>query len=101
MAVFGSDETLYLCCSFYEAPDFSAISKDGTLLNQINNITGDHSEATSIRYLGSQIAITCYEEYGNTIYLIDLNDFSYHKREYDERLDWYGGIYDLQNMKSN
>mgnify|MGYP004533021439 FL=1 len=95
MAVFGSDETLYLCCSFYEAPDFSAISKDGTLLNQINNITGDHSEATSIRYLGSQIAITCYEEYGNTIYLIDLNDFSYHKREYDERLDWYGGIYDF------
>ena len=95
MTVFGADETLYLCCSFYEAPDFSAISKDGVILNQIDNITGDYSEATDIRYLGTQIAITCYEEYGNEIYLIDLNDFSYHKREYDERLDWYRGIYDF------
>lgn len=95
MTVFGEDGTLYLSCSFYEAPDFVAINKDGIILKQIDNITDDYSETTNIRYLGKQIAVTCYEEYGDTIYLISLDDFSYHKRDYDEKLDWYGGIFDF------
>lgn len=96
ITVFGSDGTLYLACSFSEAPDFTAISEDGEILNQIDNITGDYSEVTDIRYLGKQVAVTCYEESGDTIYLIDLDDFSYHKRAYDEKLDWYGGISDFK-----
>lgn len=98
--VFGSDGTLYLACSFSEAPDFTAISEDGEILDQIDNITGDYSEVTDIRYLGKQVAVTCYEEVGDTIYLVDLDDFSCHKRAYDEKLDWYGGISDFEDYEA-
>lgn len=98
--VFGSDGTLYLACSFSEAPDFTAISEDGEILDQIDNITGDYSEVTDIRYLGKQVAVTCYEEAGDTIYLVDVDDFSCHKRAYDEKLDWYGGISDFENYEA-
>lgn len=98
--VFGADGTLYLACSFSEAPDFTAISGDGKILNQTENITGDYSEVTGIRYLGKQAAVTCYEESGDTIYLIDLENFSCHKRAYDEKLDWYGGISDFRDYEA-
>ncbi|MDO5797787.1 MAG: YARHG domain-containing protein [Eubacteriales bacterium] len=98
--VFGADGTLYFACSFSEAPDFTAISEDGKILDQIDNITGDYSEVTDIRYLGNQVAVTCYEDSGDTFYLIDLDDFSYHKREYQEKLDWYGGIYDFTEYEA-
>mgnify|MGYP000727308272 CR=1 FL=1 len=69
-------------------------------MNQIDNITGDYSEVTDIRYLGKQVAVTCYEEAGDTIYLVDVDDFSCHKRAYDEKLDWYGGISDFENYEA-
>lgn len=95
MSVFGSDGTLYLSCQIDEAPDFIAINEEGTILNQVDEISDDYLQNTGIRYLGQQIAITCYGDNGDTIYLINLGDYSYYERGFDDELDWYGGITDF------
>ena len=97
ITAFGADGALYVSCE--EGIDFTALSKDGEILTQIDNIAGEYIEPTDIRYLGKQVALTFYGSYGNESYLINLDDFSYHKREYNEKLDWYGGISDFSGFK--
>lgn len=38
-------------------------------------------DVTDIEYLGNQVAVTLYDETDPPVYLINLDDFSYYRRE--------------------
>ena len=78
-AAFGDDGSLYIGC--YEGIDFVAIDKNGNILCTIDRLSDEYVDVTDIEYLGNQVAVTLYDETDPPVYLINLDDFSYYRRE--------------------
>jgi uncharacterized protein YjiK len=76
---FGDDGSLYIGC--YEGIDFVAIDKNGNILCTIDRLSDEYVDVTDIEYLGNQVAVTLYDETDPPVYLINLDDFSYYRRE--------------------
>lgn len=82
---FGDDGTLYIGC--YEGIDFVAIDKNGNILCSIDRLSDEYVDVINIEYLGNQVAVTLYDETDPPVYLIDLSDFSYHRKEENSKSD--------------
>lgn len=80
-AAFGDDGSLYIGC--YEGKNFVAIDKNGNILCTIDRLSDEYVDVTDIEYLGNQnqVAVTLYDETNPPVYLINLDDFSYYRKE--------------------
>lgn len=76
---FGDDGSLYIGC--YEGIDFVAIDRNGNILCTIDHLSDDYVDVIDIEYLGDQVAVTLYDETDPPVYLINLDDFSYYRKE--------------------
>lgn len=82
---FGDHNILFLCA--YEEPDFLALDEAGKEIVRIEQLDKEYRWPCEIQYQGKQAAISyrIYPEDENGVYIISLDDYSFHRMQEWER----------------